>query len=90
MAHFAQPRNNELVQLRRRDIEIKMPMVDAIFAKCLRPGEERSLTYDERCTYFEIYLRNRKGWQQKMSREARGPQQCESASVHHALIGRRM
>ena len=82
-ARFALSRNNELVQLWQQDIKIKMPRVDAIFGKCLWE-EERSLTHDEHDTHFEIYLRNRKSWQQKMAWETREPQQCESC--HHCML----
>ena len=87
-ARFALFRTNELIQLRRQDIEIKTPKVDAIFGKCLW-GEERLLTHDKHDTHFEIYLRNRKGWQQKTDWETREPQQCESCH-HCTLISREM
>ncbi|KAI6002511.1 hypothetical protein EDC04DRAFT_2908510 [Pisolithus marmoratus] len=63
-------RNYELVKLKRGDIKIDRTAMDGVFLKYLR-GEERSLTINELRVYFEVHLRNRKGWQRKLDKGVR-------------------
>jgi len=44
--------------------------VNGVFLKYLR-GEEGSLTINDLWVYFEIHLRNQKGWQRKSDKGAR-------------------
>jgi len=57
--------------------------VNGIFLKYLR-GEEAALTTSDLNVYFEIHLRNRKGWQRKSDKgpkEANLRSASESASL---------
>ncbi|KAI6029751.1 hypothetical protein BKA83DRAFT_4625377 [Pisolithus microcarpus] len=60
-------RNYELVKLKRRDIYLDKTAVDGVFMKYLQ-GEEQSLTINDLNVYFEIHLKNRKGWQRKLDK----------------------
>ncbi|KAI5985968.1 hypothetical protein EDD15DRAFT_2200347 [Pisolithus albus] len=63
-------RNYELVKLRRGDVYLEKTVVDRVFMKYLQ-GEEHSLTINDLNTYFEIHLKNRKGWQRKLDKGMR-------------------
>ncbi|KAI5987257.1 hypothetical protein EDD15DRAFT_2372705 [Pisolithus albus] len=66
----ARNRNYELVKLRRGDVYLDKTVVDRVFMKYLQ-GEEHSLTINDLNTYFEIHLKNRKGWQRKLDKGMR-------------------
>ncbi|KIN99420.1 hypothetical protein M404DRAFT_30472 [Pisolithus tinctorius Marx 270] len=63
-------RNYELVRLKHGDIKLDRTAVDNVFLKYLR-GEEGSLTINDLGVYFEVHLRNRKGWQRKLDKGMR-------------------
>ncbi|KAI6111260.1 hypothetical protein F5141DRAFT_1274775 [Pisolithus sp. B1] len=60
-------RNYELVKLKRGDVNLDRTVVDRVFMKYLK-GEEQSLTINDLNVYFEIHLKNRKGWQRKLDK----------------------
>ncbi|KIO13539.1 hypothetical protein M404DRAFT_122553 [Pisolithus tinctorius Marx 270] len=62
--------NYELVRLKHGDIKLDRTAVDSVFLKYLR-GEEGSLTINDLGVYFEVHLRNRKGWQRKLDKGMR-------------------
>ncbi|KAL4071195.1 hypothetical protein V8B97DRAFT_2104394 [Scleroderma yunnanense] len=65
----------ELVKLKQEDIQIMdTTLVNHVLTKYLR-GEQDTLTTNERDVYYEIHLRNWKGWQKK---------------VEHVQLGRAM
>ncbi|KAI6035401.1 hypothetical protein F5J12DRAFT_924235 [Pisolithus orientalis] len=63
-------RNYELLKLKRGDVKLDKTVIDGMFMKYLR-GEELSLTVSECNAYFEIHLKNRKGWQRKLDKGMR-------------------
>ncbi|KAL4071492.1 hypothetical protein V8B97DRAFT_1960295 [Scleroderma yunnanense] len=63
-------RNFELVKLKRGDVQFDNIAIDGVFLKYLQ-GEEQSLTINERGTYFEVHLKNQKGWQRKLDKGMR-------------------
>ncbi|KAL4076527.1 hypothetical protein V8B97DRAFT_2021900 [Scleroderma yunnanense] len=58
----------ELVKLKQEDIQITdVTMVNHVLTKYLR-GEQDTLVANERDVYYEIHLRNQKGWQKKVDK----------------------
>ncbi|KIN97548.1 hypothetical protein M404DRAFT_160167 [Pisolithus tinctorius Marx 270] len=60
--------NYELVKLKRGDVQLD--------------GTEHALTINELNTYFEIHLRNRKGWQKKLDK---GMREADLRSNHYKI-----
>ncbi|KAL4065136.1 hypothetical protein J3A83DRAFT_4190563 [Scleroderma citrinum] len=60
-------RNYELVKLKCRDIGLDCTAIDGMFLKYLQ-SKERLLTINDLSTYFEVHLRNWKGWQRKLDK----------------------
>ncbi|KAI6019428.1 hypothetical protein BKA83DRAFT_4495450 [Pisolithus microcarpus] len=63
-------RNYELVKLKRGDVHLDKSIIDEVFMKYLQGGEQ-SLTINDLNVYFEIHLKNRKGWQRKLDKGMR-------------------
>ncbi|KAL4081312.1 hypothetical protein V8B97DRAFT_2027566 [Scleroderma yunnanense] len=63
-------RNFELVKLKHGDVQFDNIAIDGMFLKYLQ-GEEQSLTINEHGTYFEVHLKNQKGWQRKLDKGMR-------------------
>ncbi|KIK22932.1 hypothetical protein PISMIDRAFT_101590 [Pisolithus microcarpus 441] len=63
-------RNYELVKLKRGDVHLDKSIIDEVFMKYLQGGEQ-SLTINNLNVYFEIHLKNRKGWQRKLDKGMR-------------------
>ncbi|KAL4063509.1 hypothetical protein V8B97DRAFT_2026414 [Scleroderma yunnanense] len=58
----------ELVKLKREDIQIMdTTLVNHVLTRYLR-GKQDTLTTNERDVYYEIHLRNWKGWQKKVDK----------------------
>ncbi|KAL4078905.1 hypothetical protein V8B97DRAFT_2021244 [Scleroderma yunnanense] len=71
MAWIIWTRCFELVKLKWEDIQITdMTMVNHVLTKYLR-GEQDTLAANERDVYYEIHLRNWKGWQKKVDKGIR-------------------
>ncbi|KAI5984976.1 hypothetical protein EDC04DRAFT_2914017 [Pisolithus marmoratus] len=60
-------RNYELMKLKHGDVNLDKTIIDSMFMKYLQ-GEERSLTINKLSSYFEIHLKNWKGWQRKLDK----------------------
>ncbi|KAL4065526.1 hypothetical protein V8B97DRAFT_2025782 [Scleroderma yunnanense] len=68
MAWIIWTRCFELVKLKQEDIQITdVTMVNHVLTKYLR-GEQDTLAANERDVYYEIHLRNWKGWQKKVDK----------------------
>ncbi|KAL4082109.1 hypothetical protein V8B97DRAFT_2020578 [Scleroderma yunnanense] len=63
-------RNFKLVKLKCRDVQFDNIAIDGMFLKYMQ-GKEHSLTLNDLNTYFEIHLRNQKGWQRKLDKGIR-------------------
>ncbi|KAI6152628.1 hypothetical protein BKA82DRAFT_35867 [Pisolithus tinctorius] len=74
-------RNYKLVKLKCRDVQLDGTVINGVFMKYLR-GEEHALTINELNTYFEIHLRNRKGWQKKLDK---GMREADLRSNHYKI-----
>ncbi|KAI6095655.1 hypothetical protein EDD16DRAFT_1719009 [Pisolithus croceorrhizus] len=77
-------RNYELVKLKRRDVNLDRTVVDSVFMKYLK-GEEQLLTINDLNVYFEIHLKNRKGWQRKLDK---GMKEADLQSNHYRIYPR--
>ncbi|KAI6000121.1 hypothetical protein F5J12DRAFT_951289 [Pisolithus orientalis] len=74
-------RNYELLKLKHGDVKLDKTVIDGMFMKYLR-GEELSLTVSEHNAYFEIHLKNRKGWQRKLDK---GMREADLRSNHYKI-----
>ncbi|KAI6027124.1 hypothetical protein EDC04DRAFT_2605991 [Pisolithus marmoratus] len=77
-------RNYKLVRLKHGDINLDRTAIDSVFIKYLQ-GEEQSLTINDLNTYFEIHLKNRKGWQRKLDK---GMKEVDLRGNHYQIYPR--
>ncbi|KAI5982067.1 hypothetical protein EDC04DRAFT_2616953 [Pisolithus marmoratus] len=78
-------RNYKLVRLKRGDINLDRTAIDSVFIKYLQ-GEEQSLTINDLNTYFEIHLKNQKGWQRKLDKGMKEPDMGRACDAFLCLV----
>ncbi|KAI6041006.1 hypothetical protein EDC04DRAFT_2602047 [Pisolithus marmoratus] len=74
-------RNYKLMKLKHGDINLDKTIIDSMFMKYLQ-CEEWSLTINKLSSYFEIHLKNRKGWQRKLDK---GMRESDLQSNHYRI-----